>query len=139
VDAYVAVGNRDYRPRSALFTKAQFPGSGWNTRRHGRLRLEPGGHGAVWRLAESGARRDLVISWHEAAGGLVAESLRSFAGLDQSPLRAQGDEIVVRISTPVIGASAEDRERAQAYLLAFYREIRPILDALHTDLRGDTP
>jgi exosortase len=138
VDVYLGVGNRSYRPRSALFTKAQFPGSGWNTQSSGSLRLEPGGYSAVWRLAVTGARRDLVISWHEAAGGLVAESLRSFLGLDQSPFRAPGDEITLRISAPVLGAAPEDRAHAQTRLLQFYAEIRPILDGLHSRLRGDT-
>jgi exosortase len=138
VDFYLAVGSRDYRPRSALHTKAQFPGSGWNTRDSGRLRLEPGDYEAGWRLAESGARRDLVIFWAEAAGGLWAEALRSFLGLDQSPFRASGDEIAVRISTPVLGGASEDRARAEAQLLQFYAEIRPILDDLKADLAGDT-
>jgi len=138
VDVYIGVGNRSYRPRSALFTKAQFPDSGWNTQNSGSLRLEPGGYSAVWRLAVTGARRDLVISWHEAAGGLLAESLRSFLGLDQSPFRAPGDEITLRMSAPVLGAAPEDRAHAQTRLLRFYAEIRPILDGLHSRLRGDT-
>jgi len=138
VDCYIGVGNRSYRPRSALFGKAQFPGSGWNIRESGSLRLEPGGHPAVWRLAVTGAQRELVISWHEAAGGLAAESLRSFLALDRSPLRAAGDEVILRISTPVPGATPEDRSRAEARLLQFYAEIRPILDGLHSALREDT-
>jgi exosortase len=138
VDFYLGVGNRSYRPRSALYTKAQLSGSGWNTRESGELRLEPGGHAADWRVAVTGARRDLVISWHEAADGMVAESLRSLAGLDQSPFRAEGDELAIRMSTPIIGGGPEDRARAQAQLLQFYAEIRPILDGLHTRLRHDT-
>ena len=138
VDVYIGVGNRSLRPRSALFTKAQLPGSGWNTQSSGSLRLEPGGHSAVWRLAVTGARRDLVISWHEAAGGLLAESLRSLLGLDQSPFRAAGDELTLRMSAPVLGAAPEDRARAQTRLLQFYAEIRPVLDGLHSRLRGDT-
>jgi exosortase len=138
VDVYIGVGNRSYRPTSALFTKAEFPGSGWNTQSSGSLRLEPGGHSAVWRLVVTGARRDLVISWHEAAGGLMAESLRSFLGLDQSPFRAAGDEIMLRMSAPVLGAAPEDRAHTQARLLQFYAESRPLLDGLHSRLRGDT-
>jgi exosortase/archaeosortase family protein len=138
VDFYLGVGNRGYRPRSALFTKAQFAGSGWNTQDSGSLRLEPGGQAAGWRLAVTGARRELVIWWHEAAGGLAAESLRSFLGLDLSPFRAAGDEITLRMSTPVLGATPEDRSRAEARLLQFHAEIRPILDRLHSKLQGDT-
>jgi len=139
VDFYLGVGLRSYRPASALFSKAQFVGSGWNTRDSGSLRLEPGGYAATWRLAVAGARRELVISWHEAADGLAAESLRSFLGLDQSPFRAAGDEITLRMSTSVLGGAApEDRAHAETQLLQFYTEVRPILDGLHSRLRGDT-
>ena len=47
IDLYAAVGMRGVRPRSALFSKALLPGSGWNTQDHGSIRLEfsvVGGH-----------------------------------------------------------------------------------------------
>jgi hypothetical protein len=138
VDFYLGVGRRSYRPRSALFGKTQLPGSGWMIQDAGSLRLEPGGHLARWRLAVAGAHRNLVISWNEAAAGLAAESLRSFLGLDRSPFRAAGEEITLRMSTPVLGATPEDRSRAEARLLRFHAAIRPILDRLHSRLRADT-
>jgi hypothetical protein len=138
VDLYAAVGNRRLRPTSALFGKAALPGSGWDTREAGAIRLEPGGIAATWRVAVSGTRRYLVISWHEAAGGLAGESLRSFLGLDQSPLRQLGESVAVRIGTLMAGSGPESRAHAEARLLQFYAAVRPSLDALHTRLRGDT-
>jgi len=139
VKFYVATGQRDFRPRSVLFSKARLPGSGWNTQERGRLRLDPGGIEAVWRLSVSGTSRFLVLSWHESGGGLAGESLRSLLGLDLSPLRRPGEAMVVRLSTRMMGPGPADRARAEARLLRFYSVLRPKLDAIHAALRSDTP
>jgi exosortase/archaeosortase family protein len=139
VDLFAAVGNRSSRPFSALFTKAVLPGSGWNTQEQGTIRLEPGGIGATWRVSVSGTRKFLVISWHEQAGGLLGESLRSFLGLDRSPLRRPGQPVVARIATRMAGLDGRNRTRAEARLLQFYSVLRPKLDALNSILEGDTP
>jgi hypothetical protein len=138
VDLYAAVGMRGFRPRSALFSKAVLPGSGWNTLEQGPIRLDPGGIEATWRISVSGTRKFLVISWHERAGGLFAETLRNFLGLDRSPLRRPGQPLVVRMSTRLTGLEARDRSRAEARLLQFYSALRPELDALNANLEGDT-
>jgi exosortase len=139
VDLFAAVGIRSSRPFSALFTKALLPGSGWNTRQQGATRLDPGGIEATWRVAVSGTRKFLVISWHERAGGLLGESLRSFLGLDRSPLRRPDQPVVVRIATRMTGPEGRNRARAEAQLLDFYSVLRPKLDALHSNFEGDTP
>jgi EpsI family protein len=138
VDLYAGVGNRGYRSRSALFTKAVLPGSGWSTLEEGSLRLEPGGIEAAWRVTVSGTRKYLVISWHEKAGGLVGESLRSFLSLDRSPLRRPGEVVVVRIATQMTGLDDRNRTRAEDQLLQFYSVLRAKLDALNGVLGGDT-
>jgi len=138
VDLYTVVGSRGFRPRSVLFSKAVLPGSGWDVRDRGTIRLEPGGRDATWRFAVSGMRRYLVISWHEGAGGLLGESLRSFLGLDRSPLRLSGEGVVIRISTRMMAPDAENRARAEARLLRFYDALRPKLDTLHAVMRRDT-
>jgi hypothetical protein len=139
VDLYAAVGIRRLRPFSVLFTKALLPGSGWNTRDQGAIRLEPGGIEATWRVSVSGTRKFLVISWHEQAGGLLGESLRSFLGLDRSPLRRPGQPVVARIATRSNGRDGKNRTRAEARLLQFYSVLRPELDALNSTFEGDTP
>jgi exosortase len=139
VDLYAAVGARSFRPRSALFTKAALPGSGWNTQEQGAIRLEPGGIDATWRVSVSETRKFLVISWHERAGGLLGESLRSFLGLDRSPLRQPGQPVVARIATRMTGLEGRNRAQAEARLLQFYAVLRPKLDALNGILEGDTP
>jgi EpsI family protein len=138
VDLYAAVGNRGFRPRSALFTKAVLPGSGWDTQGEGTLRLEPGGIQATWRVVVSGTRKYLVISWNEQAGCLVGETLRSFLSLDQSPLRRPGEVVVVRIATEMRGLDDKNRAQAEGLLLQFYAVLRPKLDALNGVLAGDT-
>jgi exosortase/archaeosortase family protein len=139
VDLFAAVGNRSSRPFSALFTKAMLPGSGWNTRAQGTTRLDPGGIEATWRVAVSGTHKFLSISWQERAGGLLGESLRSFLGVDRSPLRQPGQPVVARIATRMMGLEGRNRARAEARLLEFYSDLRPQLDALHSKLEGDTP
>lgn len=138
VDLYAAVGNRGFRTRSALFTKAVLPGSGWITQGEGALRLEPGGIEATWRVAVSEMRKSLVIAWHERGGGLAGESLRSFLGLDLSPLRRPGEVVVVRIATPMGGLDDGSRAQAEGQLLQFYSLLRPKLDALGGLFGGDT-
>jgi exosortase len=139
VDVYAAVGIRGFRPRSALFSKAVLLGSGWNTQEQGATRLDPGGIEATWRVSVSGTREFLVISWYERAGGLLGESLRSFLGLDRSPLRRPGEVLVIRIATRMTGLGERDRAQAEARLLQFYAVLRPKLDALNSTLEGDTP
>jgi exosortase len=138
VDLYAATGTRGFRPRSVLFTKAVLPGSGWNTQEAGGIRLEPGGIDATWRVSVSGTRTLLVISWHEQAGGLAAESLRTFLGLDLSPLRRPGAPMVLRLSTRMMSSDARNRAQAEARLLHFYAALRPKLDGLQAALLSDT-
>jgi exosortase len=138
VDLYAATGTRSFRPRSVLFTKAVLPGSGWNTQEAGVLRLEPGGIDATWRVSVSGTRTFLVISWHEQAGGLAAESLRSFLGLDLSPLHRSGRPMVLRLSARMMRSDAGNRARAEARLRDFYAALRPKLDGLQAAVRSDT-
>jgi hypothetical protein len=121
-----------------LFTKAVLPGSGWNTQEAGGIRLEPGGIDATWRVSVSGTRTLLVISWHEQAGGLAAESLRTFLGLDLSPLRRPGAPMVLRLSTRMMSSDARNRAQAEARLLHFYAALRPKLDGLQAALLSDT-
>jgi exosortase len=139
IDLYAVVGMRGLRPRSVLFSKAVLPGSGWNTQEQGSIRLDPGGIAATWRVSVSGTRRFLVISWHERAGGLLSETLRSFLGLDRSPLQRPGQALVVRIATRMTPLEARNRDQAEARLLEFYSVLRPKLDALNGVLEGDTP
>ena len=74
----------------------------------------------------------------ERAGGLLGESLRSFLGLDRSPLRRPGEALVVRIATRMTSPDAKSRAQAQARLLQFYAVLRPKLDAIERKLEGDT-
>jgi EpsI family protein len=138
VKLYAAVGQREFRARSVLFSKAELPGSGWNTREQGRLRLEPGGIEARWRVLVSGARKEFVVYWSEAGAGLLKESLRSLLGLDRSPLRRPGEALVVRLATPMTDPEPAARELAEARIRRFYAALRPQLDAQHAILRGDT-
>ena len=90
VDLYAAVGNRGLRSRSVLFTKALLPGSGWNTQEQGAIRLEPGGIEATWRVAVSGTRRFLVISWQEAGGRARGRVAAELPGPRPEPAAAAG-------------------------------------------------
>jgi hypothetical protein len=138
VDFYAAVGMRGARPRSILFSKALLPGSGWNTQEEGTLRLASRHTLATWRVAVSGTRRYLVVSWHEEAEDLAVESLRFFLGLDRSPLRRPGEALAVRLATRMLGPGPTRRAEAEFLLLQFHDAVRPTLDALSSDLRGDT-
>jgi exosortase len=138
VDFYAAVGMRGARPRSILFSKALLPGSGWNTQEEGTLRLASRHTLATWRVAVSGTRRYLVISWHEEAEDLAVESLRFLLGLDRSPLRRPGEALAVRLATRMLGPGPTRRAEAEFLLLQFHDAVRPTLDALSSDLRGDT-
>jgi len=138
IDLYLGVGNRSVRPRSVLFTKILLPGSGRYSEAEGPIDLGPAASEATWRVAATKSRRFLVISWQEDAGGLAEETLRSFLGFGRSPLRGLGEPLAVRISTQIEAPDPKSRARAEARLLAFYRLLRPELDALQARLRGDT-
>jgi len=135
---YAAGGERSFRARSVLFSKAELPGSGWNTFEQGVLRWEQDGTEATWRVAVSGTRRYLVVSWQENATGLWEESLRSLLGLDQSPFRRSGEAVIVRLATNMVGTEASNRKAAEDRLRRFYADLRPKLDAQHAIFRGDT-
>lgn len=137
VKLYAAASDREFRPRSVLFSKAVLPGSGWNTREQGTLRLEPGGIEASWRVVVSGTRKEFVVYWSEGGAGLLEESFRSLLGLDKSPLRRPGEALVVRLATAMTDPE-EARALAEARILRFYDALRPELDAQHAILRGDT-
>ena len=71
------------------------------------------------RVAVTGARRDLVISWHEGAGGMLAESLRSLAGLDRSPFRVEGDDLAaLKATVQKAFVELDDHERTARTALA---------------------
>lgn len=138
LDVYVALGTRDRRPRSVLFSKGLLPGSGWNTREEGRVTLDPGGTEATWRLSVSGTRNFLVYSWQEEADSLLVESLRSFTGLDSSPFRRPGHSIVVRMRARIVDPGPAGLAAAEERLHAFYAALRPILDEIQAGLVRDT-
>jgi len=135
---YVAAGQREFRPRSVLFSKAELPGSGWNTYDQGTTELDAARNDVQWRVVVSGTRRFLLWSWQENAGGLWEESLRSLLGLDLSPLRRPGEPMVIRMATPLIGTEPEHRAEAEARMRRFYAALRPELDAQREILRADT-
>jgi exosortase len=135
---YVAAGDRAYRPRSVLFSKAELPGRGWNTHEQGRFELDAERTDVTWRVAVSGTKRWLIWSWQEDADGLWVESLRSLLALDSSPFRRAGEPLLVRMATRMIGTEPEHRASAEARMRQFYAELRPSLDAQRALLRGDT-
>lgn len=131
---FVGVADRGMLHRSPLSPKVGLPGSGWIEEEEGWVELGPDARRVRARLLRSGTSRQLVYSWYEGAGGLVAETLRSLLALDRSPWASPGQIVAVRMSTPLAGYSPREKEEARELLVSFYARLRPLLDGLQQGL-----
>jgi len=131
---FIGIGSRSDRHRSALSPKTGFPGSGWIVEQEGEAVLSPDGREVHTRLLRSGSRRYLVYHWYEGALGWPVEVLRSLLALDRSPWRRSQEIVAIQLAVPVLGPVSSGRPAAERRLVSFYRELRPLLDRLESEL-----
>lgn len=128
----VFIGSSDLRDRrtSVVSRITGFPGSGWEIRDRHVLRLGEDGPEATALIIEKGAQRRLAYHWRIGVGGLFAETLRSFLGLERSEFRRTHGQLAVRLSTSFAG-SGEQRgiRRAEERLMEVYEKLDPALRA----------
>lgn len=130
VDVFVGIGWRPGRARSPLSPKTALPGSGWILDSEQSRLLEPDGRPVRHLVFRSDTHTVLAYHWYEGSAGIGAETWRTLAALDSSPLRRREEIIAVRITIEVDGPVASGLGPAAARLDAFYAELRPVLDAL---------
>lgn len=130
---FVGIGSRLDRHRSALSPKTGFPGSGWIVEHEGTTILDPDGRQVRARLLRSGSRRYLVYHWYEGALGWPVELLRSLLALDRSPWRRTQEIVAIQLGAPVLGPVPRGKADAEARLLSFYHQLRPLLDRLESE------
>jgi exosortase/archaeosortase family protein len=133
---FVGIGDRGALERSPLSPKVGLPGSGWIVEEEGRVALAPDARPVRARLLRSGSSRQLVYDWYEGAGSLAEETLRSLLALDRSRFGAPRDIVAVRMSTPLLGVSPQEKEAAQQDLMRLYQRLRPLLDGLEVGRMG---
>jgi len=135
VDVFVGMGWRAGRARTALSPKTALPGSGWILEADDEVVLEPDGREVRSLLFRSETQWLLVYHWYEGSLGLAAETARSLAGFDASPLRRAEEIMAVRIATDVDAPVASGLGPASDRLASFYVELRKVLDRLRTAAR----
>lgn len=130
VGVFVGLADLGQRGGSPISPLTARPGTGWMEVEHGLVSL-PGLEQPVEFIEYSkGKQRKLVYHWYEGHMGLAAESLRSLAALDRSPLQRTRPLYVVRLETPITGHRAGDRESAAARLVTVYDRLAPALERL---------
>lgn len=137
VDVFLLVGDLDQRYRSPLSPKTASPGSGWLVEDSGELDRE-GSLGASWRLMRAGTRRVLSRHWYEGTEGLGSEVTRGLFALDSSPWHRPSDVIVVRLTTRVVGATADAVEKARARLDQMEASLGEVLGSIRGKARRMT-
>jgi EpsI family protein len=136
VDVFLGLGWRSGRARSALSPKTAIPGSGWILEAEDRVVLPPDGREVRSLLFRSETQRLLVYHWYEGSSGIVAETARTLAALDASPLRRAEEILAVRIATDVDAPVATGLPPAAERLAAFYPALRRVVDTLRRDAQS---
>lgn len=117
-------GDTIHSPKNCL------PGAGWSPVHADRVDINVAGHAPfpVNRyLIAKGEQRQLVLYWYLAHDRVVASEYASKFYLVADSIRMhRSDGSLVRVSTPM--ASGESIESAQSRLLAFARNIVPLMN-----------
>lgn len=132
VEIFVGMNDHTARSGSALSTKTQLPGAGFDVEERGRV--EEDGLRIDRLLLSSRGQQHLVYHWVTGARPLPAEALRAFFALDRSRWRRDERTVVVRLSTPI---DRHGRGAAEARLRFFVPAVREALDDL--DRAGKAP
>jgi EpsI family protein len=114
------------------------PGAGWQPISTGRLSVPVPAPGEAEGMArqiqvarwviEKGDERELVLYWYQSHGRVIASEYWSKIYLVRDALRLnRTDGALVRVITPIAGASDDDVSAAERMLMSFVKSMFPLL------------